>query len=103
MNWTYFRVAIISGKFVSTLTNMCEFYSYDCDDLQNLQPNKIDLYCRWLYQTEHADGKPRMLQFLRKDVDSAPISHFIDRIKQVKALCLVSIALEATYERIENY
>jgi hypothetical protein len=55
-------------------------YSYDP---QNLQPNKIDLYCRWLYQTARSDGKPRVLQFGRVNTNSAPISLFIDRIKKV--------------------
>jgi hypothetical protein len=45
----------------------------------------IDLYCRWLYQTARADGKSRVLQFLRMKVNSTPISLFIDRLKQVKA------------------
>jgi hypothetical protein len=61
---------------------MCEFYSCDA---KNLHANTIDLYCRWLYQTARADGKPRVLGFERVHVDSAPISLFIDRIKQVKA------------------
>jgi hypothetical protein len=43
----------------------------------------IDLYCRWLYQAAHADGKPRMILLERLNVDSAPISLIIDRIKQV--------------------
>jgi hypothetical protein len=49
-----------------------------------LQPNTIDLYCRWLYQTARADGEPRVLLFGRRDVDSAPISLFIERIKHVR-------------------
>jgi hypothetical protein len=56
-----------------------------------LQPNKIDLYCRWLYQTARADGKPRVLHFRRKNVDSAPISLFIDRIKQVRREATLSL------------
>jgi hypothetical protein len=43
----------------------------------------IDLYCRWLYQTARADGKPRVLNFERRNVNSAPIFLFIDRLKQV--------------------
>jgi hypothetical protein len=42
----------------------------------------MDLYCRWLYQTARADGKPRLL-FLG-NMDMAPIYLFIDRLKQVK-------------------
>jgi hypothetical protein len=57
-------------------------YSYD---LLNLQANKIDLYCRWLYQTARVDGKPRMLVIGRRDMDYSRIAPFIDRIKQVKA------------------
>jgi hypothetical protein len=56
------------------------FYSYDAI---NLEPDKIDLYCRWLYQTPRADGKPRVLLIGRENSDSAPISLLIDRIKQV--------------------
>jgi hypothetical protein len=55
-----------------------------------LLPNKIDLYCRWLYQTARADGQPRMLRLYYMDLDYAPIFHFVDRLKQVimvKATC----------------
>jgi hypothetical protein len=49
-----------------------------------LHPTKIDLYCRWLYQTQtaRADGKPRVLQF-SVNKNCASISLFIDRIKKV--------------------
>jgi hypothetical protein len=50
-----------------------------------LDANKIDLYCRWLYQPARADGKPRLLILGRLNVDYSPISLFIDRLKQVKA------------------
>jgi hypothetical protein len=50
-----------------------------------LHATKIDLYCRWLYQSTRADGKPRVLVIGRRDVDSTPISLFIERIKKVKA------------------
>jgi hypothetical protein len=46
-----------------------------------LQQNKIDLYCRWLYQTAGADRKPRLL-FLGS-INVTSISLFIDRLKQV--------------------
>jgi hypothetical protein len=60
---------------------MCEFYSYDYEDLD---AKTIDLYCRWLYQTARADGESRVLQLGRFDMESAPNSPlFIDRIKQV--------------------
>jgi hypothetical protein len=59
---------------------MCEFYSYAPD---NLHANKIDLYCRWLYQTARVDGKPRVLFLGRLDVNYSPISLFINRLKQV--------------------
>jgi hypothetical protein len=59
---------------------MSEFYSYD---RENLDAKTIDLYCRWLYQTARADGKPRVLHFGSFYV--TPISRFIDRLKQVKA------------------
>jgi hypothetical protein len=68
---------------------MFEFYSND-DDPEILQANMIALYCRWLYQAALADGKPRVLQFERRDIlDYSPIYLFIDRIKQViiKATC----------------
>jgi hypothetical protein len=59
---------------------MSEFYSFD---RENLDAKTIDLYCRWLYQTARADGKPRVLHFGSFYV--TPISRFIDRLKQVKA------------------
>jgi hypothetical protein len=55
-----------------------------------LHAKTIDLYCRWLYQTARADGKPRVLLIGRENADSAPISLFINRLKQViivKATC----------------
>jgi hypothetical protein len=65
------------------------FYSYDDDDDENLDTDKIDLYCRWLYQTARADGKPRMFFLGRVDEDfSAPVFLFIDRIKQVTSIFL---------------
>jgi hypothetical protein len=59
------------------------FYSYDAN---NLQPGKIDLYCRWLYQTPRADGNPRVLLFGQMQTDSESISFFLNRIKQVSFL-----------------
>jgi hypothetical protein len=44
--------------------------------------DRIDLYCRWLYQTARADGKPRVLA-VGRNLDFAPISLFIERLKQV--------------------
>jgi hypothetical protein len=67
--------------FSFNLKYVCEFYSYDDE---NWQPDKFDLYCRWLYQTARADGKPRVLQLGTFEMDSAPISLFIGRIKQVR-------------------
>jgi hypothetical protein len=59
-------------------------YSYDPE---NLRTDKIELYYRWLYQTARADGKKRVLDLVRMDVNYAPISLFIERLKQVKAKC----------------
>jgi hypothetical protein len=80
---------------------MCEFFSYD---RKNLQADMIDfdLYCRWLYQTARADGKPRVLIIGRKDVDSTPISLFIDRIIQVKAGLQIALKIHIFFPGFSN-
>jgi hypothetical protein len=67
---------------------MSKFYSYDYDP-EILRADKIELYCRWLYQTALADGKPRVLVlYYRIDVDYSRISLCIDRLKKVKSYTL---------------
>jgi hypothetical protein len=61
---------------------MYEFYSNKYEP-EILQPTKIDLYCRWFYQTACADGKPRVLKFGRIIMDFSPIYLLIHRIRQV--------------------
>jgi hypothetical protein len=67
-----------------------------------LHATRIDLYCRWLSQTARADGKPRVLIFVRRNAESAPISLFIDQIKKViivKATCW----LKNTYLFLQDF
>jgi hypothetical protein len=62
---------------------ICEIYSYEYDP-EILRTDKIELYCRWLYQTASTDGKPRVIiMYYRIYEDYSQIYLFIDRLKQV--------------------
>jgi hypothetical protein len=68
----------ILGFRLSGRLNFYSTYSYDSD---NLEPHKVDFYCRWLY-TPREDAKPRVLYLDRYDCFD-PQLELIDRIKKV--------------------
>jgi hypothetical protein len=69
--------------WICVYTVLYEFYSY-FGDPEILHAAKIEKYCRWLYQTARADGKPRVLVLhYQMDRSYSPITLFINRLKQV--------------------